>query len=46
MYTIDVYRRLSQLVAAATSVYGTILKVDSMKKACKRLQGHAAGLAT
>jgi len=42
-YTIDVYRRLPQFLAA---VYGSILKIASTKKACKKLQGHAAGAAT
>ena len=46
IYTIDVYRRLPQLLAAATSIYGSILKMDSTKKVCKKLQGHAAGTAT
>ena len=41
----DVWDRLPQLLAAATSVYGTILKVDSTKKVCKKLQGAAAGTA-
>ena len=38
--------RLPQLLAIATSVYGSILKVDSTKKVCKKLQGAAAGTAT
>ena len=46
MYTIDVCRRFLQLLAAATSVYDSLLKVDSTKKACKKLQGHSVGTAT
>ena len=38
-------RCLGQLLAAATSVYGSILKIDSTKKVCKKLQGVAAGSA-
>lgn len=34
------------LKAAATSVYGTILKIDSTKKICKKLQGLAANKAS
>ena len=30
----------------ATSIYGRILKIDSSKKVCKKLQGAAAGTAT
>ena len=46
MYTRDVLMRLPQLLATATSVYGSILKIDSTKKVCKKLQGAAAGTAT
>ena len=42
-YVRDVWERLPQLLAAATSVYGTVLKIDSTKKVCKKLQGAAAG---
>ena len=45
MYVRDVWGRLPQLLAAATSVYGSILKIDSTKKVCKKLQGVAAGSA-
>lgn len=38
-YVRDVYSRLSELLAEATSVYGNILKIDSTKKICKKLQG-------
>lgn len=34
-YFRDVYNRLDLLMATATSVYGTILKVDSTKKVVK-----------
>ena len=37
--------RLPQLLATATLVYGSILKIDSTKKVCKKLQGAAAGTA-
>lgn len=46
MYTRDVLRRLPQLLAAATSVYGAVLKIDSTKKICKKLRGASAGTAT
>lgn len=42
----NVWERLPQLLAAATSVYGSVLKIDSTKKICKKLQGAAAGTAT
>ena len=45
-YVCDVWERLPQLLAAATSVYGTVLKIDSTKKVCKKLQGAAAGTAS
>lgn len=45
-YVRDVWERLPQLIAAATSVYGTILKIDSTNKICKKLQGAAAGIAS
>ena len=44
MYTRDVWMRLPQLLATATSV--CILKIDSTKKVVKKLQGAAAGTAT
>lgn len=34
------------LKAAATSVYGRIIKIDSTKKICRKLTGAAAGTAT
>lgn len=45
MYVRDVWNRLPELLAAATSVYGRILKIDSTKKVCKKLQGAAANTA-
>ena len=42
----DVWERLPQLLAAATSVYGIVLKIDTTKKICKKLQGAAAGTAS
>jgi len=35
-----------QLLAAVNSVYGSTLRVDSTKKACKKLQGYGVGTAT
>ena len=35
-----------QLLATTTSVYGSILKVDSIKKVCKKLHRAAAGSTT
>ena len=46
VYTRDVWSRLPQLHATATSVYGKILKIDSTKKVCKKLAGEAARTAT
>ena len=45
VYVRDVWSRLPSLLAAATSVYGSILKVDSTKKITKKLQGAAANTA-
>ena len=42
----DVWSRLPALLAEATSIYGNILKIDSTKKICKKLQGAAANTAT
>ena len=39
VYLRDVWSRLPLLLAEATSVYGTILKIDSTKKICRKLQG-------
>ena len=38
--------KVHQLLATTTSVYGSILKVDSIKKVCKKLHRAAAGTAT
>lgn len=46
MYVRDVWSRLPALLAAATSTYGSILKIDSTKKVCKKLQGHSANTAS
>lgn len=46
MYTRDVWSRLPQLLATATSVYGKIIKIDSTKKICKKLVGASGGTAT
>ena len=35
-----------QLLATVTSVYGSILKLDSIKKVCKKLHRAATGTAT
>ena len=44
-YVRDVYRRLPALLAAGTSIHGTIIKIDSTYKVCKKLQGTAANTA-
>lgn len=41
----DVWQRLPELLAAATSVHGVILKIDSTKKICKKLLGSASKTA-
>lgn len=41
VYVRDVWSRLPELLAAATSVWGSILKIDSTKKVCKKLLGVA-----
>ncbi len=45
VYTRDVWGRLPSLLAAATSIYGSILKIDSTKKVAKKLQGAEADTA-
>lgn len=45
-YVRDVYSRLELLKAVTTSVYGTILKIDSTKKITKKLQGYDANTAS
>jgi len=44
-YVRDVYSRLDLLKAAATSVYGKVLKIGSTKKVTKKLQGVEANSA-
>ncbi len=46
VYVRDVWSRLSSLLAALTSTYGRILKIDSTKKVCRKLQGKAANTAS
>ena len=41
----DVWSRLPSLLAQVTSTFGVVLKVDSTKKVCKKLQGAAANTA-
>lgn len=45
IYVRDVWSRLPELLAVATSVCGVVLKVDSTKKVCKKLQGAGANTA-
>lgn len=45
-YIRDVWSRMDSLLAAATSTYRSILKIDSTKKICKKLQGCDAGTAS
>ena len=40
------WTRLPALLAAATSTHGSVLKIDSTKKICKKLQGAAANTAS
>ena len=42
---LDVWSRLQALKAAVTSPFGEILKIDSTKKVCMRLQGASANMA-
>ena len=44
-YVRDVWSRMDVLLATATSTHGSILKVDSTKKVCKKLQGVDANTA-
>ena len=46
VYTRDVWAGLPSLLAAATSTYGSILKIDSTKKICRKPQGKAANTAS
>ena len=40
----DVWSRLPALKAAVTSTFGEILKVDSTKKVCRKLQGASVNM--
>ena len=42
----DAWSRLPELQAAVSSIGGSILKIDSTKKVCKKLLGAASGSAT
>ena len=42
----DILSRLPQLLATCTAIFGSVLKIDSTKKVCKKLQGTAAGSAS
>ncbi|KAI8517519.1 hypothetical protein Bbelb_035360 [Branchiostoma belcheri] len=44
-YVRDIYMRLPALKAAVTSTFGNILKIDSTKNVCRKLQGESAGTA-
>ena len=46
MYVRDVWSRLPSLLASLMSTYSCILKIDSSKKICKKLQGAAVGTAS
>lgn len=46
VYVRDVWSRLPTLKASLTSVYGSILKIDSTKKITRKLQGKAASSAS
>jgi hypothetical protein len=45
-YIREVWSRLPALLAASTSIYGSILKIDGTKKICRKLQGAAAKTAS
>ena len=46
VYARDIFSRLPQLLATCTTIFGSVLKIDSTKKVCKKLQGSAAGSAS
>ena len=46
VYVRDILIRLPQLLATCTAIFGNVLKIDSTKKVCKKLQGIAAGSAS
>ena len=43
IYLKDVWNRLPELLAKCTSIYSSIVKINSTKKAVKKLQCRAAG---
>ena len=45
VYVRDVWSRLPSLLASLTSTYGCVLKIDSSKKICKKMQGAAVDMA-
>ena len=45
-YGREVWSRMDDLLAAATSTHGSILKIDSTKKICSKLQGADANTAS
>ena len=46
VYAKDIFSRLPQLLATCTAIFGSILKIDSTRKVCKKLQGSTAGSAS
>ena len=46
VYARDILSRLPQLLATCTAIFGSVLKIDSTKKVCKKLQGTTAGSAS
>ena len=46
VYARDILIRLPQLLATCTAISGNVLKINSTKKLCKKLQGIAAGSAS
>ena len=46
VYARNILIRLPQLLATCTAIFGNVLKIDSTKKVCKKLQGIAAGSAS
>ncbi|XP_019626538.1 PREDICTED: uncharacterized protein LOC109471641 [Branchiostoma belcheri] len=45
VYAKDVLQRLGEVKASVTSIFGTVIKMDSTKKVTKKLAGAAAGTA-
>jgi len=43
VYARDILSRLPQLLVTCTAIFGSVLKIDLMKKVCKKLQGTTAG---